>query len=35
MILDSGKDMDSKIIANTDTIKSELKEMNEIQKIIE
>ena len=33
MILDSGKDMDSKLIANTNTIKSELKAMTEIEKI--
>ena len=33
MILDSGKDMDSTPIANTNTIKSELKAMTEIEKI--
>ena len=33
MILDSGKDTDSKLVANTNTIKSELKEMVEIEKI--
>ena len=33
MIIDSGKDMDSKLSVNTNTIKSELKEMTEIEKI--
>ena len=33
MIIDSGKDMDSKLSVNTNTIKSELKAMTEIEKI--